>query len=144
MFLSLSHSAPDSEPKGPSVHSCGAFLAPYPLYRKGGNPTEAVIYLFYVITRKTVWFSANQNVLERGSSFSLESSFLCYDRSNLIHAFLTTDRMDKDWKGDSAIEKGIPQGSSLSPVLMDIFWHPWDCRITSYSSHLFISLGRFC
>lgn len=48
LFLSLSHSAPDSEPKGPSVNSCGAFLAPYPLYRKGGNPTEAVIYLFYV------------------------------------------------------------------------------------------------
>lgn len=55
---------------------------------------------------------------------------------DLIARFLQADIGDKDGRSYAAIDKGIPQGSSLSPVLMNLFCHQLDLRITNSSPYL--------
>ncbi|GLJ56542.1 hypothetical protein SUGI_1227300 [Cryptomeria japonica] len=54
----------------------------------------------------------------------------------LIHNFLTTDIFDKEGQncGNRVSGIGIPQGSSLSPVLMNIFLHKFDQAISEWVS----------
>lgn len=58
-----------------------------------------------------------------------DSSFI-----DLIDRFLKTDIKDKDGKSYASVEKGIPQGCSLSPLLMNIFLHQFDLDMQKMGS----------
>ena len=63
------------------------------------------------------------------SSFINDSRFI-----NLISAFIKTDILDKTEKNYAGDLKGIPQGSSLSPVLMSIYMHQFDVELSHFIS----------
>lgn len=51
------------------------------------------------------------------------------DFVKLIQAFLTTEIFDKNGRNYACREVGIPQGSPISPVLMNVFLHQLDKQL---------------
>lgn len=73
--------------------------------------------------------SCFDNINHKGLNKALNEYMDDPQFTNLIHAFLTTDIRDKERKSYAVIDKGIPQGLE-SPVLMNVFLHQLDCKIT--------------
>lgn len=62
---------------------------------------------------------------------------------NWIETFLKTDIREKQGRNHRAIEKGIPQGSSNSPVLIHIFLHQFDLKMTTYEDEEHFQYVRY-
>lgn len=62
------------------------------------------------------------------SHLGKENPLLC----DLLLDFLQTPILDKKGNNSSNHTKGIPQGCSLSPVLMNLFMHEFDTRMLSF------------
>ncbi|KAM7460106.1 hypothetical protein LguiA_035936 [Lonicera macranthoides] len=63
-----------------------------------------------------------------GLSIGQGNPFFC----NLIASFLTTEILDASGHNLRSISTGIPQGSPLSPVLMNLFLHQLDLKIQTF------------
>lgn len=62
-------------------------------------------------------------------------SFLGAESSDIIHLiseFLQTPILDKKGNNYATSNKGIPQGSPISPILMNIYLHSLDVRMAKY------------
>jgi retron-type reverse transcriptase len=79
--------------------------------------------------------SCFDNINHKGLNKALNEYMDDPQFTNLIHAFLTTDIRDKERKSYAVIDKGIPQGLE-SPVLMNVFLHQLDCKITDSLTHI--------
>lgn len=80
--------------------------------------------------------SCFDNINQKGLNPALNEYMDDPKLTNLINAFLTTDIRDKERKSYAVIDKGIPQGSATSPVLMNVFLHQLDCKITDSLTHI--------